>query len=125
MLDADKNSVNAIAEFTKSFWFKLLPIAVFIFIWEVTSRAGIVNTNVFPPPSSVFVALTSWALSGELWADFSASFGRMIAGLLIGGVLGILLGMLSGRSRIVNSLLTPLIQLFRPQIGRASCRERV
>lgn len=92
----------------------IIPIFIFLLVWEGISRAELVNPRLFPPPSIVWKALCEWINSGELWLDIKASIGRMVIGLCLGGGLGILIGMLTGRIQIVSLAFNPLLQLFRP-----------
>ncbi len=98
----------------KSWGSRALPVAAFLLLWEVVSRAEIVNPLLFPPPSQVWHALCEWYSSNELWRDAKASCGRVAVGFTLGGVIGTTLGILTGRSRLADSCLTPLVQLFRP-----------
>ncbi len=96
-------------------WFQtVLPVIVFLSLWEIVSRLEIVNPRLFPPPSLVWNALLEWAEKGELWRDIKASYWRMLIGYFIGGSLGIVAGILTGRSRLVNLSLSPIIQVLRP-----------
>ena len=91
-----------------------LPILAFLCVWELISRAEVVNPRLFPPPSKVWMALREWARSGDLWLDIKASSIRMAAGYVMGGSLGVVAGLLTGRHRYFNIGLCPLLQLFRP-----------
>ncbi len=102
-----------IAERATALGVRTLPIALTLVLWEVVSRAEVVNPRLFPPPSQVFLALRGWVLSGDLWSDINASYLRMIGGLLIGGLLGIVTGMFTGRTRW-GVALGPVLQIFRP-----------
>ena len=98
----------------KKFFNFFLPILIFLIIWEIVSRSEIVNPHLFPPPTSVWSAFLEWARSGELIRDVKASYWRMILGFLIGGIFGTFLGLLTGRVKLFNNSLNPLLQLFRP-----------
>jgi len=91
----------------------IIPILLFILIWEALSSSGIFNAVLFPPPSKVFLALLGLALSGELFLHLSASLSRVYLGLLVGSVLGIAVGLLTGRIRIIDKSMSPLLHVFR------------
>ncbi|MEJ7739355.1 MAG: ABC transporter permease [Chitinophagaceae bacterium] len=93
---------------------KIVPILLFILLWQVVSSNEIINSKLFPPPTEVLDALLFWIKSGVFWVDVNASIWRMLAGFLIGSLLGILAGMLTGRFRKINFTIVPLIQIFRP-----------
>ena len=52
--------------------------------------------------------------SGELPRDVAASLGRVVMGFLIAAFLGVSLGTLIGRSRNMERLLEPALELLRP-----------
>jgi ABC-type nitrate/sulfonate/bicarbonate transport system permease component len=93
---------------------RLSVIVLFLVLWETVSRLEIVNPRLFPAPSTVWIALMEWGREGELWRDISASFVRMFFGYLIGAFLGVILGLFTGRSRLADRCISPLIQIFRP-----------
>ena len=93
---------------------KVLPIFLFLITWELVARMEIVNPSLFPPPSVVYSALIEWNHSGEFLRDVKESSWRMLLGFSMGSLAGILTGILTGRIKIINLLLNPIIQLFRP-----------
>src|SRR5690242_7486457 len=92
----------------------ILPVAVFLAIWEIVARSGWISRALFPPPSVVFVALLQWARSGDLSRDIGVSFLRVTAGLTVGALFGVALGLATGRVRHIATALSPIVQLFRP-----------
>ena len=91
-----------------------LSVPAFVAVWELIARSRIVNAVLFPPPSTVAVAVLDWIHSGQFFGDLSASLFRVSAGFLIGTTGGIVLGVLTGRFRLVSSLLSPLFHILRP-----------
>ncbi|WP_409191053.1 ABC transporter permease [Bradyrhizobium sp. RDM4] len=92
----------------------VLSVPAFVGIWELIARLRIVNAVLFPPPSTVAVAVLDWIHSGQFFGDLAASLFRVTAGFLIGAAAGILLGVLTGQFRLVSSLLSPLFHILRP-----------
>lgn len=92
----------------------ILSVPLFMGLWELVSRSGIVNAMLFPPPSLVFVAVVNWALHGELLNDFLMSLSRVVVGFLGGALTGMVVGVLTGRYLLLSNLLTPTFQLLRP-----------
>jgi len=89
-------------------------LPVFFGLWELISRSGVVNVILFPPPSTVLVALFNWLQSGQLLIDFGMSLSRVIVGFVLGAVLGAVIGVLTGRYTLISNFLSPLFQLLRP-----------
>jgi NitT/TauT family transport system permease protein len=90
-----------------------LSLPVFIGLWELISRAEIVNAILFPPPSIVAVALVAWAGNGLL-TDLYMSVTRVVIGFVSGAICGTFIGILTGRYQLIANLLTPIFQLLRP-----------
>ena len=80
--------------------------AGFFILWEIISRSGLFNINLFPPPSIVWKAFLESVAAGEFIADVLASLRRVIIGFALGSAAGVFLGLSTGR-----------IYLFRITIG--------
>jgi NitT/TauT family transport system permease protein/sulfonate transport system permease protein len=89
-------------------------ILIFLLGWEAISRSGLVNANLFPPPSVVFRTAGEMLISGELIVDVALSLQRVVVGFIAGSILGVILGVLAGRMVFFDRSLGRLIQLFRP-----------
>jgi ABC-type nitrate/sulfonate/bicarbonate transport system permease component len=92
----------------------VLSVPTFVGVWELIARSRIVNAVLFPPPSTVAVAVLDWIHSGQFFDDLAASLFRVTAGFLIGTAGGIMLGVLTGQFRLISSLLSPLFHILRP-----------
>lgn len=92
----------------------LLSPAGLLIVWEVLADLHVIDPRFFPPPSSIAVTLIKLARSGELWANLSASLGRLFWGYLLGGVPALLLGLTMGLYRPVRAMLDPLIAATYP-----------
>jgi ABC-type nitrate/sulfonate/bicarbonate transport system permease component len=84
------------------------PMALLL-LWEIVSRAGLVNPILFPPPTRI--AQTGWELlvEGVLFANFSASLMRIAFGYTIGAVFGITFGLFMGYFRAVGAATSPTL----------------
>lgn len=91
-----------------------LSIPLFLVIWELVSRSGVVNAVLFPPPTTVAVAIYDWVRSGQFAVDFAVSFYRVVTGYLLGATLGVIVGLLTGQFEFVSSLLSPIFHILRP-----------
>jgi ABC-type nitrate/sulfonate/bicarbonate transport system permease component len=91
-----------------------LSLPLFIGIWELVSRSGIVNIVLFPPPSIVAVAVLEWVRSGQFFIDLGASLYRVSVGFVIGALAGIVIGVLTGQFHLFSSFVSPLFHILRP-----------
>jgi NitT/TauT family transport system permease protein len=92
----------------------VLSIPLFLALWELISRSHIVNAVLFPPPTTIAVAIYDWMQSGQLAIDFAVSLYRVVVGYLLGAVVGVLVGLLTGEFDFVSSLLSPVFHVLRP-----------
>jgi sulfonate transport system permease protein len=90
----------------------LLP-AIVIIVWEIGSRAGLINRLLLPPPSKVFLTLGEAALDGSLWVNLGYSIRRWIIGFAFGGGFGLLLGAINGLSLRSETLTDTTVQMLR------------
>lgn len=91
----------------------LLVLALLI-LWELSARLGWVNSRNWPPFSAILVETWRGLLSGELSLLLGASLARMVVGYAIGSILGIGFGLCLGTVRLLDRLVTPLIETVRP-----------
>jgi ABC-type nitrate/sulfonate/bicarbonate transport system permease component len=106
-----------------TFWIDLLLRSVsvigFFVIWYAVSLINahvwrVFNPVLLPTPQEVLKAAIELTASGELPRDIAASLSRVIFGFLVAAVLGVGLGTLIGRSRTIEKLLEPALELMRP-----------
>jgi ABC-type nitrate/sulfonate/bicarbonate transport system permease component len=98
---------------TANVGYTAFSVGTLLLCWQVCSGAGILDPRLIPPPTKVAAAIIEWARSGELWSDFIGSAWRGLTGLLIGAVIGICLGLFTGRTHILDRLLTPILNVFK------------
>jgi NitT/TauT family transport system permease protein len=108
----------------------ILPISLLL-IWEILTQNGIINPQVLPSPSQIFLrwvayvkpvlayqeanmGYVAWIFSGELPHDTFATFYRVVVGFCIGAGLALPLGLFMGTVDGVYKLFNPLIQILRP-----------
>lgn len=97
----------------KRFCISALGIVLFFSLWHLVSTSGLVDPIMLPSPREVFRSSATLAETRELQGHISASLLRMALGYTIGSALGITLGVLLGRSRFLESLVGPLLQMAR------------
>jgi ABC-type nitrate/sulfonate/bicarbonate transport system permease component len=94
-------------------------IVIFFALWAAFSFANARYLKVFNPvlmPSPLDVLYTGVELveSGELQRDILASLSRVLQGFGIAAFVGVALGMAVGRSRVLENLVDPMLELLRP-----------
>jgi ABC-type nitrate/sulfonate/bicarbonate transport system permease component len=106
-----------------TFWIDMalrsVSIVGFFALWYAFSLINahvwrMFNPILLPQPHEVLEAAITLTLSGELPRHVAASLNRVVLGFLIAAVLGVGLGTLIGRSRTIEKLLEPALELMRP-----------
>ena len=92
----------------------LLPVAVFLAIWELVARLNLFPGQLFPPFSTVMVEFYHLAANGVLGDNFLSSLIRVLVGFSAGSIAGIAVGILMGWRANFNKALHPIISLFYP-----------
>jgi sulfonate transport system permease protein len=96
--------------------YKTLPWVVpflLLFIWQLTSKMGILSAKTLPAPSDVLIAAVELTQSGELFHHVWVSLGRALIGFLIGGSIGFILGLVNGLFRTSEMLIDTSVQMLR------------
>jgi sulfonate transport system permease protein len=90
----------------------ILPIALFA-AWIYFSGNGSFAESELPKPSSVFKVISELDKRDQLWWNISASLQRVALGYFLGTLCALLLGSAAGLNKVVNQLVTPLLQAIR------------
>jgi sulfonate transport system permease protein len=90
----------------------ILPIALFA-AWIYFSSNGSFAESELPKPSSVFKVISELNERDQLWLNIGASIQRVALGYFFGTLIALALGSAAGLNRIVNRLVTPLLQAIR------------
>jgi NitT/TauT family transport system permease protein len=91
----------------------LSPMALLV-LWELASRAGVLDDRFFPPPTEIASTFVELAKSGELWSNTWISVRRVLLGLALGAVPALALGLAMGLYRPVRAVLDPLVAATYP-----------
>jgi ABC-type nitrate/sulfonate/bicarbonate transport system permease component len=94
-------------------------ILIFFGFWYAASLTNahlikLFNPIMLPPPDAVLKVGIAMAMSGELMRHIVASLSRVVQGFFIAAGLGVLVGTLVGRSRVLEDLVEPVVELLRP-----------
>ena len=93
----------------------LLPVVIFLVLWEVVARLNALSGNLLLPPfSEVVVEFYQLSTNGVLGQNFLSSLIRVLIGFCAGSIVGIAVGILMGWNKILDRALHPLISLFYP-----------
>jgi len=90
-----------------------LSPAIFLILWELGSRSGLIPERTLAAPSSVLATMFEMIVSGELPGNLLVSTMRALSGLAIGATAGLVLGLVSGLSRTGEAAIDPLMQIKR------------
>lgn len=93
---------------------RLASVLVFVVIWEASVRLGWVKPFLVASPSMVAGEMAELTTSGVLPGHVWASMVRVLSGYLIALVTGVVLGGLMGWFRVLDDIIDPLVELFRP-----------
>lgn len=90
-----------------------IPI-VFLALWEISTRAGLLDPRFFPPLSDVVATAGGQLVNGRLGLDLVLTLQRLLVAFALAAVFGVLIGVASGRWRTVEMLVRPLTDTLYP-----------
>ena len=89
-------------------------VVLFLLLWEITARMGLlVNPLFLPPFSKVMAALAAMAKNGVLWKHAAISLQRSLIGFALGMAFSVPFGLCIGWFKKFGAFLNPLLQAFR------------
>ncbi|WP_024803182.1 ABC transporter permease [Nocardia sp. BMG51109] len=91
----------------------VLVIVLFLALWEIAPRAGLVDEVFLPPFSVVVDAFGDLVRHGQMWDNVSASLTRSLTGFAIALVIAVPVGIGIAWYRPVADFLEPILELFR------------
>ena len=107
-----KSSTPSLSIFVKAFK-KSIVLILFVLLWELAPRFGLVDKIFLPPFSEVIIAWWDLLVSGELLRHFEASILRSVFGFGLAIVVAVPLGLVIGWYPLARELLTPFLELLR------------
>jgi ABC-type nitrate/sulfonate/bicarbonate transport system permease component len=88
---------------------RLGTVVLFLVIWELVARSGLVLREILPPASEVFAQLIGLLDSTYLVFDVYVSVYEIVVGFTVGSLFGLSLGAVMGASTYLYRLFEPLI----------------
>jgi NitT/TauT family transport system permease protein len=88
---------------------QIVALAVFLGLWEIFARLGLLNALYFPPPSKIWLALVALFTEGSIWPHLEATFSAAFLGLILGVAAGVVLGAASALMPRLAELLDPVM----------------
>ncbi|MBU1291301.1 MAG: ABC transporter permease [bacterium] len=94
---------------------EIIPIVIFLGIWETIARLDLIPGQFFFPPfSTVITEFWYLTVSGVLGRNFLSSLIRVLIGFSVGSIAGLFIGIIMGWNNIANKTLNPIISLIYP-----------
>jgi len=94
---------------------EIIPIVIFLGIWETIARLDLTPGQFFFPPfSTVITEFWYLTVSGVLGRNFLSSLIRVLIGFLAGSIAGLFIGIIMGWNNLANKALNPIISLIYP-----------
>lgn len=90
-----------------------VAILLFLALWEVAPRAGLVDKVFLPPFTEVAETFFTLIGNGQLWEHVSTSLSRALTGFVIAVAFAVPLGVAIAWYRPVADFLNPVLELFR------------
>ncbi|OPX38660.1 MAG: ABC transporter permease [Desulfobacteraceae bacterium 4484_190.1] len=96
-------------------WWGILPVAIFLALWEGAARLNLMPGQLFLPPFSVVMQEFYYLIaSGVLVDNFLSSLVRVVIGFCAGSIVGLIIGTFMGWKEILNKTFNPIISLVYP-----------
>lgn len=83
-------------------------------VWQVVVIATKAHPSILPPPWHVAKGFVGLVQSGDIFLHTGVSLARVVSAWLLSAAIAIPLGLAMGRSRQLENLVDPVIELFRP-----------
>jgi ABC-type nitrate/sulfonate/bicarbonate transport system permease component len=91
----------------------ILP-ALFIAVWELSSRTGVLTLESLSRPSDILLAGIAGLADGSILVATVQTFETALLGLSIAAIAGIISGAILGLSPVLERVIDPTIQALRP-----------
>ena len=88
---------------------QILLLIGFLFMWELLSSKGVLNSFLVSSPSSIFNLLKQYISSGEIYHHIYISVYETVLGLIIGTSIGIIIAILLWWSKTIAKIMEPFL----------------
>jgi len=92
----------------------LTALIVIGLVWQLAVVLSNAHVAILPPPLLTLSTFVDLLLSGEIFVHIWASLSRVISAWLIAMIIAVPLGLAMGRSRRMEAIADPFVELFRP-----------
>jgi NitT/TauT family transport system permease protein len=90
-----------------------ISLIVILLLWQGITMLELYPAFIIPPPLAVLSKFQAVLADGSLWLHTRTTLWAVIVGLGVGLSIGVVLGYLIAKSRLLESLLSPLIVAFQ------------
>jgi NitT/TauT family transport system permease protein len=92
----------------------MLPIVAILLAWHALAVSGATPAALLPPPGTVFARLLQQFGTAHYWDNAATTLFRLFSGFSIAVVIGVGLGVAATGSKLVESLVKPLVRVLAP-----------
>ena len=94
-------------------------LTAFLLVWEVASRAGLVEPLFASSPSLIAAKFAEMVGDGSIWPHVAATAYVTAAGFALAVAIGVPIGILMGRSELINATVEPFVAALyaSPQVA--------
>ncbi|WP_433726601.1 ABC transporter permease [Nocardia sp. CA-129566] len=95
----------------------MAPLAALVLLWYLLTANHVVfwlRFDKIPTPAEVYDSFRIQLGTRSYYSNIISSMRRILIGFGLATAAGVLIGMAIGRSRLVNALIRPVLEVFRP-----------
>lgn len=83
-------------------------------VWQLVVILTSAHVAILPPPLLTLQTFIELIVSGEIFTHIGISLGRVVSAWCLSAIVAVPLGLAMGRSRRLEKLIDPFVELFRP-----------
>lgn len=83
-------------------------------VWQLVVILTSAHVAILPPPLLTLQTFIELIVSGEIFTHIGISLGRVVSAWSLSAIVAVPLGLAMGRSRRLEKLIDPFVELFRP-----------